>query len=423
MQTRQSTAVAVEVGPILNEDGTPYVTDDLTRADFRITKAGTSGALNAAATVAHVVGDLQGMFLVTLTADDTDTLGSIAVTPNKATLAGFPWRGNVLTQAAWDALHTAADGRIRSDLDKIKDQTVTCGAAVTIHPAVGADHKPGVNSSGHVSRVALVDTTTANSDMRGTDGAAQPGDEMELTAAQVIALVAAIEAEIADDATGEAVKQAIIDKLIENLPDLDELSLAAIAQAVWDRLTSALMTGGSIGKMLVDRINDTITSRHAAGAAVAKSPATLDWDADVSNPPTIGTSTFNPATDEVITDTASRNASKATGFATPTDVSNAAAAIILHGDGSWLTGNTTTPPTVEEIATQVQTELAATEVDTDVSFIKILEMICAAFSGKLTAVENDGVVTLTYYKRDNTTISFTTLANEADGSRNEAGNL
>jgi hypothetical protein len=30
----------------------------------------------------------------------------------------------------------------------------------------------GINSSGHVSRVTLVDTTTTNTDMRGTDGAA-----------------------------------------------------------------------------------------------------------------------------------------------------------------------------------------------------------------------------------------------------------
>jgi len=40
------------------------------------------------------------------------------------------------------------------------------------------------------------------------------------------------------------------------------------------------------------RIDATISSRHAAGAAVAKSPATLDWSADVSNKPTIGTSTL-----------------------------------------------------------------------------------------------------------------------------------
>jgi hypothetical protein len=119
------------------------------------------------------------------------------------------------------------------------------------------------------------------------DAAARPGDEMNLTAAQIIALVAAIEAEIADDSTGEAVKQAIVAKLIENLPDLDDLSLAAIAQAVWDRLTSTLTTADTIGKLLVDRIDAEISSRHASGAAVAS------------------------VTDPVTTDTASRDASKA----------------------------------------------------------------------------------------------------------------
>lgn len=36
--------------------------------------------------------------------------------------------------------------------------------------------KLGINASGHVSRVTLVDTCTANTDMRGTDGAATPAD-------------------------------------------------------------------------------------------------------------------------------------------------------------------------------------------------------------------------------------------------------
>lgn len=42
-----------------------------------------------------------------------------------------------------------------------------------------------INASGHVSRVTLVDTTTVNSDMRGTDGAATPGDAMALTTGAV----------------------------------------------------------------------------------------------------------------------------------------------------------------------------------------------------------------------------------------------
>jgi len=42
----------------------------------------------------------------------------------------------------------------------------------------------------------------------------------------------------------------------------------------------------------LSRLDATISSRHASGAAVAKSPATLDWDGDVTNKPTIGTSTL-----------------------------------------------------------------------------------------------------------------------------------
>lgn len=44
---------------------------------------------------------------------------------------------------------------------------------------------------------------------------------------------------------------------------------AAGVQAIWDALTSALTTAGSIGKLIVDNLNATITSRHASGAAVA----------------------------------------------------------------------------------------------------------------------------------------------------------
>ena len=39
--------------------------------------------------------------------------------------------------------------------------------------------------------------------------------------------------------------------------------------AIWNRLTSALTTVGSIGKLIVDYLDAAITSRHASGAAVA----------------------------------------------------------------------------------------------------------------------------------------------------------
>lgn len=44
---------------------------------------------------------------------------------------------------------------------------------------------------------------------------------------------------------------------------------AAAVQAIWDALTSALTTAGSIGKLLVDNINATISSRLAAASYTA----------------------------------------------------------------------------------------------------------------------------------------------------------
>lgn len=58
--------------------------------------------------------------------------------------------------------------------------------------------------------------------------------------------------------------------------------------------TSASATAGYVGTDHSKIANPTATV-DLSGTTVAKSPATLDWDADVTNKPTIGTSTFDPA--------------------------------------------------------------------------------------------------------------------------------
>lgn len=111
---------------------------------------------------------------------------------------------------------------------------------------------------------------------------ADSSGKIDLTAASQTLLVAAIEAEIADDATGEAVKQAIINKLLENLPELDDLSLAAIADAVWDELLADHAAVGSLGKALADILIDTDSTLPAAIVAAAFNPATAQADTGVS---------------------------------------------------------------------------------------------------------------------------------------------
>ncbi len=80
----------------------------------------------------------------------------------------------------------------------------------------------GINSSGHVSRVTLVDTTTTNSDMRGTDGA--------LLAASYTA----------------------------------PLSTAGTAEAVWNALLTTYTTAGSFGQ----RVMRTDSASAGNGAKV-----------------------------------------------------------------------------------------------------------------------------------------------------------
>lgn len=83
----------------------------------------------------------------------------------------------------------------------------------------------GINASGHVSRVTLVDTTTTNTDMRGTDGA--------YTGTPPTAL--------------------------------------AIADAVWDEATSGHATAGTTGKALTDAGSSTsVTVLPATGTEISR---------------------------------------------------------------------------------------------------------------------------------------------------------
>lgn len=75
------------------------------------------------------------------------------------------------------------------------------------------------------------------------------------------------------------------------------ISSRATVSGTWNALTSGMVTVGSVGKLLVDRIDDAISSRLAAGSAVAivtgsievntyapgQDPATLVWNTLLAN--------------------------------------------------------------------------------------------------------------------------------------------
>lgn len=98
---KQSTTATILVGPVLDADGAAYTAAVI--GDFNITKNGSTAALAYAATATH---DHNGMYLIALTTGNTDTLGRLDVSMNKATYGMTNHRYEVLSANQFDALVT-----------------------------------------------------------------------------------------------------------------------------------------------------------------------------------------------------------------------------------------------------------------------------------------------------------------------------
>ncbi len=108
---------------------------------------------------------------------------------------------------------------------------------------------------------------------------------------------------------------------------------AAAVTAIWDKLTSALTTSGSIGKLLVDNIDATISSRLASGSYTAPpSAATIAaaiWDYLTSAISTVGS--IGKLIKDNLDATVSSRAPSSTALSTA-DWSNGRAALIDNLD-------------------------------------------------------------------------------------------
>lgn len=160
---KQSTAASVIVGPVLDSTGAAYTGALI--GDFNLTKNGTSAALAAAATATH---DHNGHYIIALTTGNTDTLGRMAITCNKATYAMSMGRFEVLTAAVFDVLVTNVLSAARA-LDTVADTSLTLNDALhcAVAGAVGKETIVGTAytiktpSTGTVIRTFVLDSTTA----------------------------------------------------------------------------------------------------------------------------------------------------------------------------------------------------------------------------------------------------------------------
>jgi hypothetical protein len=114
---KQSTAATVEVGPVLDADGNAYTSAVI--GDFNITKNGTTAALASPATATH---SHNGTYLVALTTGNTDTLGRLSISMNKATYGMTIFRYEVLAANQFDAIVTNGNLTLAAIADAVWDE-------------------------------------------------------------------------------------------------------------------------------------------------------------------------------------------------------------------------------------------------------------------------------------------------------------
>ena len=104
MITKQSTALTVVVGPILDSTGAEYASAVI--GDLSISKnGGTLTAMASAATLTYIA---NGMYTLVTTAGNMDTLGAVQITCNKATYQMPKMERNVVPASVYDAIITNA---------------------------------------------------------------------------------------------------------------------------------------------------------------------------------------------------------------------------------------------------------------------------------------------------------------------------
>jgi hypothetical protein len=104
MLAKQSTALTVVVGPILDSTGAEYASAVI--GDLSISKnGGTLTAMASAATLTYIA---NGMYTLVTTTANMDTLGAVQVTCNKATYQMPKMERNVVPASVYDAIITNA---------------------------------------------------------------------------------------------------------------------------------------------------------------------------------------------------------------------------------------------------------------------------------------------------------------------------
>ncbi len=189
---KQSTAATTIVGPILDSAGAEYASAVI--GDLSITKNGTTAAMAAAATLTIIA---NGYYTLVFTTGNTDTLGRLDVTCNKATYQMPPARFSVLPAAMFNSYHATSGG-------VLPNAAADAAGGLPISDAGGLDLDVKLANTNEVTVArmgALTDWIDGGRLDVILDGRAATGAQMDLVNAPNATAVTAIQSGLATAAS------------------------------------------------------------------------------------------------------------------------------------------------------------------------------------------------------------------------------
>ena len=268
-------------------DGTPETAYTITSLDLQYTRNRAAAAAKADATALAAVDSAHGDNQA-IQVNATSSPGLYRIDwPDAAFATGVDKVLLVVSGAGLDPAveeidlvdYDPADG-VRLGLTAMPNAAADAAGGLPISDAGGLDLDARLDAAvssrmptthidataGKVDGVALVDVTTTNTDMRGTDNAflaaSAPSNFGDMSITATTGLVD-ITQTAADKAWGTSSRT--LTAFDAGFKTGYALSSAGV-QAIWDALTSALTAVGSVGKIIVDNLNATVSSRSSHNA-------------------------------------------------------------------------------------------------------------------------------------------------------------
>ena len=325
MLAKQSTALTVVVGPILDSAGVEYASAVI--GDLSISKnGGTLTAMASAATLTYIA---NGMYTLATTTGNMDTLGAVQVTCNKATYQMPKMERNVVPASVYDAIianATNTTGGLPTATGTISAlagavSTLTAGGVRTelatelgrIDATIGSRATPtnitqasGVTLAAVTHTGAVIPTVTDVTTKTGYTATVSDKTGFKL-ASDGLALITAWTVGITGNLTGNvtgsvgSISGVTFPANFANLGitvggAITELganaltangAVDAIPPAVWNALLASYTTANTFGARIVRSLNSNNTvqitgSHHAAAVLHDAEPNSIPEDAFVS---------------------------------------------------------------------------------------------------------------------------------------------